>query len=141
MQVGMELHLPRPGVQDRDKAAPAAEVLRVREKVFGRPGGGGEERGVGDPLVAAEERAQRFGHREGEHEVRHRQQARLLPGRPLLLFACAAARAGAVVATVVGVVVAPAIRTAVHVPAQTGRATRQHGPAGAGHILRPVLPK
>ena len=84
------------------------------------------------------EAAQFSGQGEGDHEVGHGQKPGFLFGGPDLLVEGAALGAGAVVATVVGVVSGLAAAALIEPAAECGRAAREdapHGPVVVGGEL------
>jgi len=68
----------------------SGQELRIGGEFFDRPRGGLEQRPVADALMATDESAQFFRHREGEHEMVGGQlalQLRVQPGIGLVLLA------------------------------------------------------
>ena len=133
VKVRMVEHLPRPSVEDGEKAGIGAEVARVAAEVAQGAGGGFEEQAEGRPRFVEKDPAQLFGHGRGDHVIGHRQQAGLLFGRPPALVEGTAPRAGAVVATV------PDMMDGAAVGAEVGRAAHARGAAGEDRLHRPAV--
>eukprot|EP01035_Chromulina_nebulosa_P029149 gene29149-38607_t len=122
MHVRMMLELPAPGVQHAHQPQLRAEQARLRRDLLQRRGALREERVVQQGRVRGKSRAQLRGHRERHQKIRHRQQPFRLLLRPRRRARAAATRTRPVPATVIRVVRARAVRAAVDVPAQRGRA-------------------
>ena len=86
----MQPQVLRPGLQDADEAAVAAEVSRLLERVFDGLGAGGEEGREEAFGFASTERPQSRGQGEGGQEVLHWKAFLQLVGDPVLGFARAA---------------------------------------------------
>ena len=83
-----------PGVQHPEETRHLpAQVARIGRELLDRPGRGLEQGGVTAALMAAQERAQRLGHGEGEHEVMPGQLAGKLALQPRLGLVMLTARA------------------------------------------------
>lgn len=132
VEVGMVLDLPPPGVQDAGKSA-AGSLIVGGDDITQCSGTFPQEEIVEDIRMGVAEASQLLGDGEGDHEVGHGQEAGLLTRGPDLLIACAALRAGAMIATVVGKVVLGTAAAAVE--------PRPHGGGAAGkHAAdRPVV--
>ena len=83
--------------------------------------------------------AQFLGQCEGDHEVGHGEESGFLFGGPDLLVEGAAPGAGAVVATVVGVVLFLAAVTLIESSAQGWRAAREDAPHGPVVVVRKLV--
>ena len=83
-----------PGVQHPEETGHLpAQVARIGRELLDRPGRGLEQGGVTAALMAAQERAQRFGDGEGQHEMMAGQLAGQLALQPRLGLVMLTARA------------------------------------------------
>ena len=139
VDVGVVLHLPAPGVEHAGEAE------------FGAAGLGGGDVLEGGGALAQDERienlrmdeaevAQFLRQGEGDHEVGHGQEPGFLFGGPDLLVERAALRAGAVVATVIGVVFGFASIALIEPAAEGGRAAREDAPHGPVMVVGELVP-
>ena len=95
--------LPGPGMQHAEQGQASAKVLRLGRDVLQGGGAFAEEHAIEQPLVLPEDRPQRFGHGEGDQEVRHtREELLLLALQPGLRLSVSALAASPVAAAVVG---------------------------------------
>ena len=82
MQMRVVVESPAVCVQDGAEAGLALEVAVVARKALERRGGRAEQGVVDRGRLLCGEGSQPLGQGEGDHEVRHRQQLRLLAGKP-----------------------------------------------------------
>jgi hypothetical protein len=103
----MKEHPPCPGVKHGDEPGLAAEVTRLLAKIVQRGGAFTKEERVKLLRMGLHQLPQRIGHGDGDQVIIDREQPALPARGPLLLLAGAAARTGAVIATVQQVKVLP----------------------------------
>jgi len=140
VDVGVVLDLAAPGVEDAGEAEFGSVGLGGADVLEGG-GALAEEEWIEDLGMEEAEGAEFCGQGEGDHEVGHGEEPGFLFGGPDLLVEGAALGAGAVVATVVGVVLFLAAVALIEPPAEGGRAAREdapHGPVVVGGELVPV---
>jgi hypothetical protein len=129
VDVGVVLNLTTPGVEDAGEAEFGSVVLGGADVLEGG-GALAEEEWVEDFGMDEAEWPEFFGECESDHEVGHGEEPGFLFGGPNLLVKCTALGAGAVVATMVGVVRFLAAVALVESPAEGGRAAREDTPHG-----------
>ena len=108
---------PRPGVEHRQDAERAADVVRVGGERLQTLGGGRHERGEADALVRADDLAEGGGEREDDMEVGDGEQLGLAGHEPVGGRGAVALGATAVAAGVVDVVLVATGVTAVDLAA------------------------
>ena len=135
VDVGVVLDLAAPGVQDAGEAEFGAAVFGGADVLEGG-GALAQEQRIESFGMAQAKAAEFLGQGEGDHEVGHGQQPGFLFGGPDLLVERAALRAGAVVATVIGVVLFRAAVALIESAAEGGRAAREDAPHGPVVVVR-----
>ena len=127
MKVGMIKHAPGPGVEDADKGGLSAEIFGRGAE--GLKGGsfGGEKSGIKFGGKEEKGRAEFGGNGDGEQVIGDGQEAGFLAAAPERGVTPAAARARAVVATVIKKMAALAGDAMVQAAAAAWRATAQNG--------------
>src|SRR4029077_1502602 len=108
MNVGMKEHPPGPGMQDRYESDVPAEELPAGAQRLERAGNGSEERRI-QLLREMQERTTHLRrNRKRQQIIRHWQEPRFLPARPLRLLCGPATRTCPVIAAVINVMMPPA---------------------------------
>jgi len=153
MDVRMKDQRARPGVQHAQHAQLGAEPAGIAGQILQGLGAGREEQVQGDLRMGADKMPQAFRHRKGHQEVRHRQeQPRPLADQPVVGVGLSALRTMPVVAGMIAVVRARAVRTLEKLAAQSRRAARQdlvqdlplprgHGGTEASPVIRRQAPE
>jgi len=140
MHMGMELQLPPPGMQDSDHAKFATQMLGPRGDRLEGQRTVGKEQIVKQLWSGGAKRAQGFGHRKSDEEIRDWQKALGLTFCPLRGAGATATRARSVMATMIRVVGFQARRADIDLPAQrrgTAAQDRQKGAALRRREWRP----
>ena len=139
MNVGMVLDLAAPGVQDAGEAESGSLVLGGADVL---EGGGAlfEEDGIEDFGMEQAKGAEFRRQGEGDHEVGHGEEPGFLFGAPDLLVEGTTLRAGAVVATVVGVLLFLAAFALIETATELGGAAREDAPHGPVVVVGELVP-
>ena len=133
VNVGMKDERTRPGMQHAQHCQIGSQSAGVARQFLHGLSTAPKEQVQGDLLVGADKPAQGFGHREGEQEVgRGQEQPPLLAFEPGIRVGLATLRAVPVVARVITIVKARAVRTLEELSTHSGAAT--------GHDLFQDLP-
>jgi len=105
VDMGMVMELAAPGVKDAEESREiASDVLSIRGQFLDGLRGGGEQGGIGSPLIAADEASEVFRDGEGDHEVVSGQLSLDLSFEPLVGLVMLAVGAVAVAAGAVDAV-------------------------------------
>lgn len=139
MDVGVVLDLAAPGVEDAGETESRAVVLGGADVL---EGGGAlfEKDRIEDLGMEKAEGAEFLRQGEGDHEVGHGQEPGFLFGGPDLLVEGTTLRAGAVVATVVGVLLFLAAFALIETATELGRAAREDAPHGPVMVVGELVP-
>ena len=139
VDVGVVLDLTAPGVENAGEAESGALVFGGADVLEGG-GALAQEEWVEDFGMNEAECPEFFGEGEGDHEVGHGQEPSFLFGGPDLLVEGATLRAGAVVATVVGVLLFLAACALIETATELGRAAREDAPHRPVVVVGELVP-
>lgn len=139
VDVGMVLDFAAPGVEDTGEAEFRAVVFGGADVLEGG-GALAQEEWIEDFGMEKAEGAEFLRQGEGDHEVGHGQEPGFLFGGPDLLVEGTALRTGAVVATMVGVLLFLAAVTLIETTTQLCRAARENAPHGPVVVVRELVP-
>ena len=126
MNVGMKDQGARPGVEHAQHSQLRSQAFGMGRQILQGLGAGGKEQVQANLQMGTDEKPEGFGYREGDQEVRDREeQTLLLALEPIFGVSVAALRTMPVVAGMVAVVEPVAVRTAQELASQHGGAAEQ----------------
>ncbi len=139
VDVGVMLDLAAPGMKDAGEAKLGSVDLGGTDVLEGG-GALAKDEWVEDFRVKQTKDTEFLRQREGDHEVGYGQKPGFLFGGPDLLVKGSAARAGAVVTTVISELFFLAAITLIEPPTKGGRAARENAPHGPVMVVGELVP-